>query len=265
MFARITAWASKCVEWLQCERRRYQRRHRFTHPSACRTALPHGPHSSAENPSFFRPVSRITVILPRRYPQDRPCVRPACSSSLPFWLLWQLPVPGPEDAFIGELSLDGGAQCDGVLPMALAAVQKRAPPVRSCRKTRLRLRQPARFICLILSIRRWSVRHLTGEASIGRQYSAALHLAGPWTHRTCRCPGPPLEARRADGDQVPPRPQYLLIGAPENHVGQTSAGILPPLFRTECQETTNGIFCGGHAAPRQRVVSHRPPARRIIR
>ena len=80
--------------------------------------------SALKNLSFVWPVSRITVNLA---PGDIRKTGPVYDLPVLLAILaasGQLPVPGPEDAFIGELSLDGGVRSvTGVLPMALAAVQ----------------------------------------------------------------------------------------------------------------------------------------------
>ena len=78
--------------------------------------------SALKNLSFVWPVSRITVNLA---PGDIRKTGPVYDLPVLLAILaasGQLPVPGPEDAFIGELSLDGGVRSVmGVLPMALAA------------------------------------------------------------------------------------------------------------------------------------------------
>ena len=86
--------------------------------------------SALKNLSFVWPVSRITVNLA---PGDIRKTGPVYDLPVLLAILaasGQLPVPGPEDAFIGELSLDGGVRrVKGVLPMALAAVQPGVRPL----------------------------------------------------------------------------------------------------------------------------------------
>ena len=103
--------------------------------------------SALKNLSFVWPVSRITVNLA---PGDIRKTGPVYDLPVLLAILaasGQLPVPGPEDAFIGELSLDGGVRWPrGSRACAACSF----PP-----KTRPRPRQPARFV-FTLSIRRWT-------------------------------------------------------------------------------------------------------------
>ncbi len=113
--------------------------------------------SALKNLSFVWPVSRITVNLA---PGDIRKTGPVYDLPVLLAILaasGQLPVPGPEDAFIGELSLDGGVRSvTGVLPMALAAVQQGVRRLFvPAENARPRPRQPARF-AFTLSIRRWT-------------------------------------------------------------------------------------------------------------
>lgn len=113
--------------------------------------------SALKNLSFVWPVSRITVNLA---PGDIRKTGPVYDLPVLLAILaasGQLPVPGPEDAFIGELSLDGGVR--SVTGRAAHGAGRgaagRAPPVRSRRK-RGRGRGSRRALCLALSIRRWT-------------------------------------------------------------------------------------------------------------
>ena len=76
--------------------------------------------SALKNLSFVWPVSRITVNLA---PGDIRKTGPVYDLPVLLAILaasGQLPVPGPEDAFIGELSLDGGVR-SVTGPMATAS------------------------------------------------------------------------------------------------------------------------------------------------
>ena len=185
--------------------------------------------SALKNLSFVWPVSRITVNLA---PGDIRKTGPVYDLPVLLAILaasGQLPVPGPEDAFIGELSLDGArAQCDGrAAHGAGRGAAGRAPPVRSRRKrgrgrgSRRALRLPCPYGAGRSAPFDGRSAHRTGAAR------AAFAPGGP-RRRTglCRCPGPAGGPAR-HGDRRRRRPQYFIdrrAGHGKIHAGQTSAG-----------------------------------------
>lgn len=259
-----------CVEWLQCERGGgYQRRTASIHhrgPAGQRCARGHGPRAQRAE----KPVLRLArqpdhrQSRSRRYPQDRPCVRPACSSCHSGCLRAAArPRPGGRlhrRAFAGRRR----AQCDGrAAHGAGRGAAGRAPPVRSRRKrgrgrgSRRALRLPCPYGAGRSAPFDGRSAHRTGTAR------GLCTRRAPGRTGLCRCPGPAGGPAR-HGDRRRRRPQYFIdrrAGHGKIHAGQTSAGHSAAALPHGGCGDDEGIFCGGHAAPRQRACEPPPVPR----
>lgn len=154
--------------------------------------------SALKNLSFVWPVSRITVNLA---PGDIRKTGPVYDLPVLLAILaasGQLPVPGPEDAFIGELSLDGGVRSvTGVLPMALAAVQQGVRRLFVPAENAAEAAAAGALCVYPVHTALDAVRHLTGEAPIEPAQPAAFAPGGPRDVPDFADVRGQLEARRA--------------------------------------------------------------------
>ncbi|MFQ8831645.1 MAG: magnesium chelatase domain-containing protein [Ruthenibacterium lactatiformans] len=217
--------------------------------------------SALKNLSFVWPVSRITVNLA---PGDIRKTGPVYDLPVLLAILaasGSCPSP-PEDAFIGELSLDGGVRSvTGVLPMALAAVQQGVRRLFVPAENAAEAAAAGALCVYPVHTALDAVRHLTGEAPIEPAQPAAFAPGGPRDVpdfadvRGQLRPGAPWDVA-AGGHNI------LLIGAPARkiHAGKRLPGILPPLSHGAVERRR--YTCGGHSAPRQRFEP--PPVPRAV-
>ena len=229
--------------------------------------------SALKNLSFVWPVSRITVNLA---PGDIRKTGPVYDLPVLLAILaasGQLPVPGPEDAFIGELSLDGGVRSvTGVLPMALAAVQQGVRHLFVPAENAAEAAAAGALCVYPVHTALDAVHHLTGEAPIEPAQPAAFAPGGPRDVPDFADVRGQLEARRAMAqslfDEVEGRIAAFtatagydawLTGRAQRHAAlagqgvtvllrpadESKQGLLRAVFPQASFETDRAIRCGG--------------------
>ena len=198
--------------------------------------------SALKNLSFVWPVSRITVNLA---PGDIRKTGPVYDLPVLLAILaasGQLPVPGPEDAFIGELSLDGGVRSvTGVLPMALAAVQQGVRRLFVPAENAAEAAAAGALCVYPVHTALDAVRHLTGEAPIEPAQPAAFAPGGPRDVPDFADVRGQLEARRAMEIAAAGGHNLCMVGPPgsgKSMLARRLPSILPDLTRREALEAT---------------------------
>jgi len=218
--------------------------------------------SALKNLSFVWPVSRITVNLA---PGDIRKTGPVYDLPVLLAILaasGQLPVPGPEDAFIGELSLDGGVRSvTGVLPMALAAVQQGVRHLFVPAENAAEAAAAGALCVYPVHTALDAVRHLTGEAPIEPAQPAAFAPGGPRDVPDFADVRGQLEARRAMEIAAAGGHNVLLVGSPgagKSMLARRLPSILPDMTRAEALQTTEIYSVAGMTDPRHPLVDTRP-------
>ena len=209
--------------------------------------------SALKNTGFTFPVSRITVNLA---PADIRKTGPVYDLPVLLAILsasGQLPAPGPESAFLGELSLDGAVRgAAGVLTMALAA---RARGVRRFFVPADNAREAAAVegleICAVHTVAELAA-HLRGETPLvpvpPTPFDAQPDETLPDFADVCG----QLEARRALEIAAAGHHNVLLVGPPgtgKSMLAKRLPSILPPLSRAEALATTE-IYSAAGLLPR---------------
>ena len=174
----------------------------------------------------------------------------------------QLPAPGPHQAFLGELGLDGTLRpIAGALPMALAAAKAGLTELFVPAENAAEAAVAKGVTVYPARTARQVVEHLCGAAPLAPGHRAGLRcrraVARPGF---CRCAragtGPPRAggSRRRRAQPADGRPRR---GTGKSMLAKRLPGILPPLSYPEALETTAvysvaGLVPGGTGLLRQR-------------
>ena len=174
----------------------------------------------------------------------------------------QMPQPGPHQAFLGELGLDGTLRpIDGTLPMALAAVRSGITelfvPAENAAEAAVAeglTVYPARSALDV-------VRHLRGEQALRPAQSDGYDESGQWLGPDfCDVRGQ-TEARHAMEVAAAGGHNLLMVGPPgtgKSMLAKRLPGILPPLSYEEALETTAIYSVAGLVRAGTGLIRERP-------
>lgn len=218
--------------------------------------------AAIKNMRYAWPSSRITVNLA---PADVRKTGPVYD--LPVFLgilaaMGQLPAPAADQAFWGELGLDGTLRpITGALPMALAAakcgIHELFVPTENAAEAAVAegvAVYPARSALEV-------IRHLTGEAELSPAQPDGYSADGSWLGpdladvrgQTGACRA--MEVAAAGGHNL------LMVGAPgtgKSMLAKRLPGILPPMSYEEALETSAVYSVAGLLQPGTGLLRARP-------
>ena len=222
--------------------------------------------SAVKNLKYPWPSSRITVNLS---PADVRKTGPVYDLPILLGILsaeGTLPAPGPQQAFVGELSLDGTLRpVAGVLPMALAAVRC---GVRELFVPAENAEEAAAVEGLTVygaRTARQVAAHLTKEVPLSPTLRAEYTAEGEWHGPDFADVRGQEEARRALEVAAAGGHNILLVGPPgtgKTMLAYSVAGLLPGggllkarPFRSPHHTTSATAISGGGSVPRPGEVS----------
>lgn len=173
----------------------------------------------------------------------------------------QLPEPGPQRAFLGELSLDGTLRpVSGVLPMALAAVRHGVQELFVPAENAVEAAVAQGLTVYPVRTAREVVEHLAGTAVLSPAQADGYTADGEWLGPDFADVRGQVDACRACEIAAAGGHNLLMIGPPgtgKSMLAKRLPGILPPLSYEEALESTAiysvaGLIHGGEGLLRER-------------
>ena len=173
----------------------------------------------------------------------------------------QLPAPGPHQAFLGELGLDGTLRpIAGALPMALAAAKAGLTELFVPAENAAEAAVAKGVTVYPARTARQVVEHLCGAAPLAPATAQGYDAAGQWLGPDFADVRGQEQARRALEVAAAGGHNLLMVGPPgtgKSMLAKRLPGILPPLSYPEALETTAvysvaGLVPGGTGLLRQR-------------